>query len=49
MQNKVPEGFEAEEGTLKVDVRPDSSKVEDYDAVPVGKVREYLQNGLYFF
>ena len=23
MQNKVPEGFEAEEGALKVDIRPD--------------------------
>ena len=36
MQNKVPEGFEAEEGPLKVDIRPDSSKLEDYDAVPIG-------------
>ena len=23
MQNKVPDGFEAEEGALKVDIRPD--------------------------
>ena len=37
MQNKVPDGFEAEEGALKVDIRPESSKLEDYDDVPVGK------------
>ena len=37
MQNKVPEGFEEEEGALKVDVRPESSKLEDYDEVPVGE------------
>ena len=37
MQNKVPEGFEEEEGALKVDVRPESSKLEDYDEVPVGQ------------
>ena len=37
MQNKVPEGFEAEEGALKVDIRPESSKLEDYDDVPVGQ------------
>ena len=38
MQNKVPEGFEEEEGALKVDVRPESSKLEDYEDVPVGEL-----------
>ena len=44
MQNKVPEGFEEEEGALKVDVRPESSKLEDYDEVPVGEFYHLWRN-----
>ena len=36
MQNKIPENTETEEGPLKVDIRPDSSTLDDYDQVPIG-------------
>lgn len=48
MQNKVPEGFEAEEGPLKVDIRPDSSKLEDYDAVPIEQFGLAMLRGMGF-
>lgn len=34
-QNRVPEGTETEDGPLKVDIRPESSTLDDYDAVPI--------------
>ena len=34
--NRVPEGQEAETGTLRVDARADVSNLDDYDAVPIG-------------
>lgn len=36
MQNKVPEGYETDE-KLDVSLRPDESKLEDYDRIPVEK------------
>ena len=36
--NRVPEGQEAETGTLRVDARADVSNLDDYDAVPIGKI-----------
>ncbi|CAG5083165.1 Oidioi.mRNA.OKI2018_I69.PAR.g10298.t1.cds [Oikopleura dioica] len=35
--NRVPEGQEAETGTLRVDARADVSNLDDYDAVPIEK------------
>ena len=35
MQNQIPEGTETEEGPLKVDIRPESSSLDDYDSVPI--------------
>lgn len=35
MVNQIPEGTETEEGPLKVDIRPESSNLDDYEAVPV--------------
>jgi len=35
--NRVPEGQEAETGTLRVDARAESSNLDDYDAVPIGR------------
>lgn len=35
MQNRIPEGEELEEGPLKVEIRPESSNLDDYDAVPI--------------
>jgi len=48
MQNKVPDGFEADEGALKVDIRPDSSKIEDYDDVPVEQFGLAMLRGMGF-
>ena len=36
LQNQIPDGEELEEGPLKVDIRPESSNLDDYDAVPIG-------------
>jgi len=35
MQNKVPEGFEEDEGPLNVELRPEESTLEDYESVPI--------------
>ena len=35
--NRVPEGQEAETGTLRVDARAETSKLDDYSAVPIGR------------
>lgn len=35
LQNQIPDGEELEEGPLKVDIRPESSNLDDYDAVPI--------------
>ena len=35
--NKVPEGQEAETGTLRVDARAETSNLDDYSAVPIGR------------
>ena len=48
LQNQVPEGFEQEEGPLKVDIRPESSKLEDYDAVPIEQFGLAMLRGMGF-
>ena len=48
LQNQVPEGFEEEEGPLKVDIRPESSKLEDYDAVPIEQFGLAMLRGMGF-
>ena len=35
--NRVPEGQEAETGTLRVDARAETSNLDDYSAVPIGR------------
>jgi len=48
LQNQVPQGFEEEEGPLKVDIRPESSKIEDYDAVPIEQFGLAMLRGMGF-
>ena len=48
LQNQVPEGFEEEEGPLKVDIRPESSKLEDYNAVPIEQFGLAMLRGMGF-
>ena len=54
MANKVPEGFEEDEGPLNVELRPEEATLEDYEEVPIevglalGKTRhvnEYSEYG----
>ena len=35
MANRVPEGFEEEEGPLNVELRPEEATLEDYEDVPI--------------
>lgn len=48
LQNQVPDGFEAEEGPLKVDIRPESSKLEDYNSVPIEQFGLAMLRGMGF-
>lgn len=45
MQNKVPEGYETDE-KMDVSLRPDESKLEDYDKIPVEKFGAAMLRGM---
>lgn len=45
MQNKVPEGYETDE-KMDVSLRPDESKLEDYDRIPVEKFGVAILKGM---
>lgn len=45
MQNKAPEGYETDE-KLDVSLRPDESKLEDYDRIPVEKFGLAMLRGM---
>ena len=35
MANRVPDGFEEEEGPLNVELRPEEATLQDYEDVPI--------------